>query len=131
MSNEASGEAPKGAAPSAKGCGIGCLSILVIGALIGLASWFSSNSPEAQAEREHELALVLAERACERAVTGQLKAPSTAEFSGTTATGSGTAFNVTGSVDAQNGFGAMIRNSFECSVTVANETATVKTALVG
>lgn len=115
----------------AKGCGIGCLVILVIGALVGLASWFAASTPEAQAERDQELSIVLAERACERAVRAQLKSPTTAEFSGTRGAGSGSSYTVTGSVDAENGFGAMIRNSFTCEVNVVDESASVKSALVG
>jgi len=56
---------------------------------------------------------------CEVFVKDRLKAPSTAKFSNEQAYTLQTqtdAFQVTGDVDAQNGFGAMLRNSFTCDV---------------
>lgn len=50
-------------------------------------------------------------------VTQQLKAPSTAEFNQTTATKlKDNVYLVKGTVDAQNGFGAMIRKDFSCEI---------------
>lgn len=58
-----------------------------------------------------------AKRVCqEDFVPKRLKAPKTAEFSGVTVTESGGVYTVTGSVDSQNGFGALIRSSFTCKV---------------
>lgn len=58
-----------------------------------------------------------AQVACENAVSGMLKAPSTADFSGwQRSQNSDGSYTVTGSVDAQNSFGAMIRNQFSCKV---------------
>lgn len=56
---------------------------------------------------------------CEDAISERLKAPSTAEFD-SSATGSGT-WTVTGTVDAENSFGAMIRSRYECSVIIDSE----------
>jgi hypothetical protein len=57
--------------------------------------------------------------ACERFVSDQLKAPSTAEFSGfdtkISDLGNGR-YVVRGYVDAENSFGAMIRNDYLCRV---------------
>lgn len=53
--------------------------------------------------------------ACEDAVKSQLKAPATAKFSGETTSPSGSGFHVEGSVDAENGFGALIRTPWECN----------------
>lgn len=55
---------------------------------------------------------------CEAAVEKQLKAPTTAEFA-STATGSGT-WEVTGTVDSENSFGATVRSDYACTVTVEN-----------
>lgn len=53
--------------------------------------------------------------ACERAVSAQMKSPSTASFPNTSAVKvDGDAYNVRGSVDAQNSFGATVRTSFVC-----------------
>lgn len=56
---------------------------------------------------------------CQESVRNKLKSPSTAAFSSTNATGSGT-WTVSGKVDSQNSFGATVRSSFECSVTVTD-----------
>jgi len=59
-----------------------------------------------------------ATRACqEKFVPDRLKAPATAKFSNvtTTATAAG-GYTVVGSVDSENGFGALIRSTFTCSV---------------
>lgn len=112
-----SGTAPAAAPPKA-GCGSGCLVfvvalvvVVIVGALIG-GSGDDDGSSDAG----------LAKYACEQQVKENLKSPSTADFTGTDATGSGP-FTVTGEVDSQNGFGAMVRSSFECSVRVADGNA--------
>jgi len=51
-----------------------------------------------------------------KAVSGSLKAPSTAKWSNVRATQSGCDWRVTGNVDAQNAFGGMMRSSFEVSL---------------
>lgn len=55
--------------------------------------------------------------ACRGMVQDKLKAPSTADFSNESVSGSGTSWTVSGSVDAQNSFGAKIRSSYTCSIT--------------
>lgn len=60
-------------------------------------------------------------RQCEELVKQQLKAPSTAEFN-SSASGDGT-WTVVGTVDAQNGFGAMIRSEFGCTVVISGRNA--------
>lgn len=59
---------------------------------------------------------------CEQLVEESLKAPATAEFGESTATRSGSEWIVTGSVDSENSFGAMLRNEFQCSVRVVDGT---------
>jgi hypothetical protein len=57
--------------------------------------------------------------ACKTYVKGQLKAPSTASFADHSVTHNGSTYTVTGAVDAENSFGAKIRNTYTCSVTDA------------
>lgn len=57
--------------------------------------------------------------ACETAVKAQLKSPATAGFSGETTSPAGNGYYVEGNVDAQNGFGALIRSHWTCSTTPA------------
>ncbi|QDY06166.1 hypothetical protein FJK98_02470 [Micromonospora sp. HM134] len=62
-----------------------------------------------------------AERVCQDFVKKRLKAPASAEFTGITHTGYGSDYTVTGSVDAQNTFGATIRSTFTCQVRDAGD----------
>lgn len=56
-----------------------------------------------------------AQRACQETfIPDRLKAPSTAEFTNVSVTTSLETYTVTGSVDAQNSFGAPIRSTFIC-----------------
>lgn len=64
----------------------------------------------------------LAESACEDHVKDNLKAPSTAKFDLTSKSTGGGTFEVTGTVDSENSFGAMIRNNVTCSVEYRDET---------
>lgn len=57
---------------------------------------------------------VLAKSACEGAVEQNLKSPTSASYQ-STAVGSGP-WTVTGTVNAENSFGAMVRSSYRCSV---------------
>lgn len=55
---------------------------------------------------------------CEQLVSDELKAPATAKYSDITIENlDSSTFNIYGSVDAENGFGALIRSSFECQST--------------
>lgn len=53
---------------------------------------------------------------CEGFVKSQLKSPSTASFSGTTAYSSGGGYTATTTVDSQNSFGATLRSTWTCEV---------------
>lgn len=58
-----------------------------------------------------------AARYCERSVGEELKAPGTAEFGEASVdVGENGRYVVSGSVDAQNSFGAMIRTGYQCTV---------------
>lgn len=55
--------------------------------------------------------------ACEQKVKAQLASPSSARFSGVSATeGTAGRWTVTGNVDAENSFGASLRSSFTCDL---------------
>ncbi len=56
-----------------------------------------------------------AESTCEDWVKDQLKAPATADFNDTSVSGSGP-WTVTGTVDAENGFGANLRVAWTCDI---------------
>lgn len=59
---------------------------------------------------------------CENLVKGQLKSPSTATFDHENASGSSD-ISVTGTVNSENSFGAMLASNFTCSATLdASET---------
>lgn len=63
-----------------------------------------------------------AKRACqEKFIPDQLKAPATAKYSGVTVSGLGGTYTVTGAVDSQNAFGALVRATFTCSVHLDGE----------
>lgn len=51
---------------------------------------------------------------CENSVKDKLKAPATAEFSDEQAALEGSTWTVTGSVDSENSFGALIRSTYSC-----------------
>lgn len=55
--------------------------------------------------------------ACKKFVKDDLKAPSTASFADHTVSQDATTYTVTGGVDAENSFGAKIRNTYTCTVT--------------
>lgn len=59
---------------------------------------------------------------CEQFVEDRLKSPKSADYSGESVFREGDVWVVTGKVDAQNSFGAMIRNSFKCRMTVSGDT---------
>lgn len=59
---------------------------------------------------------------CRTFVKRQLKSPSTAGFSSERATNDGATWTVTGSVDAENSFGAKLRTAYVCTVRPADAT---------
>lgn len=98
---------------SGNGCLLwGSVIVLVFAVLIIISSSgseFSSGVPSVSTEK------FMAETVCKKFVERRLKAPSTATFSANMkVTGSGGSYRVLGQVDAQNSFGAAIRNTFAC-----------------
>lgn len=64
-----------------------------------------------------------AEMQCERWVKEKLKAPATAKFSnGNYTSNGGSSWTVTGSVDAENSFGALVRSDWTCDIRLDGDT---------
>lgn len=97
------------------GC-VGCVAIpvAVIAIIMGIGA---ANREPYDGNNEYE-----AIAQCEDRIERLLKSPSTADFN-SNATGSGT-WTVTGTVDSENGFGAMIRSDFQCTVIISGDKAT-------
>lgn len=80
--------------------------VAVIAMAVGAAAGFQAWGGESRAKD-----------ACEESVANRLRAPSSAEFVRSIATeGEDGVWTVSGTVDAQNGFGAMIRSFYTCKV---------------
>ena len=112
---------PSKATPGGKGCLGGCLGLIVAFVLIvgGCTALSSGNTPSSSNDSYE------AKAACEDRISSQLKAPANAEFD-SSVTGGGGQYTVTGTVDSENSFGAMLRSNYECSVRV-DETQTFTT----
>jgi hypothetical protein len=109
---------PHAKAPAAgKVLGIGCLSVIGFFALIWILGSLTGSSTPRPDHTTTDAYLI-----CKKFVTDRLRAPSTATFpnSGDSNVHSvhrgGGTYDVTGYVDSQNGFGAMLRTTFNCSV---------------
>ena len=99
------------------GC-IGCITIPVLVLVLTTLSGAFSNNDDSDDYNNRYTAI----RQCEERVKSLLKAPSTAKFN-SDASGDWT-WKVTGTVDAENSFGAMIRSVFQCTVKITGNTAT-------
>lgn len=96
--------------------------------IIGLAANFlpkPKTSPPLAKEKVYEPAM--ARQACEHFVSQNLKAPATARFSPhaeTSIAGSDVGpYTVVGYVDSQNGFGALIRSKYACTLSFSGDLA--------
>lgn len=97
---------------------IGVIAALV---LLGIVVWVGVNSAGGSSKYDaNNPAEVTAQ--CEARIERLLKAPDTAKFD-SSATGSGT-WTVTGTVDSENGFGAMLRSTYQCTVVVNGDKLT-------
>lgn len=90
--------------------GIGCLVIIVLVlAIWGYSALKGDDPPGEDVMRQTAI------NACTGSVEKQLKAPSSAEFGGEVATPTGDGgYTVTGYVDAENSFGASLRQRWTC-----------------
>ena len=97
----------------------GCLGVFIgVIVLVGACTAIVSFTRDRSDDYNNQFTAI---RRCEDLVTQQLKSPSTAEFD-SSASGDGT-WTVIGYVDAQNGFGAMVRSEFGCTVVIRGNTA--------
>ena len=123
MANDFSGIQKKPKQKSG-GCLPGCLIVFVIIVALGVGTSMCSSSPGAKEDRDRRNASIYAEIACKDAVKQRLKSPSSAKFHDVSAFRSAGHYKVTGSVDADNSFGASMRNSFSCDVKVVGDHTT-------
>ncbi|GAA2182123.1 hypothetical protein GCM10009785_19950 [Brooklawnia cerclae] len=94
---------------------ISLFGVLVLAAIIVFA--VTSSKPKSVGDRQDD-ARAAAIVACRDAIKDQLKAPRTAEFDDESVLWSGSEARVSGAVDAQNSFGALIRTQWSCTVTM-------------
>ncbi|MEV7827487.1 hypothetical protein [Microbacterium enclense] len=87
----------------------GCGAIIGLSLIIGFAT--TSNSKPYDSNNQYE-----AIAQCEDLVTARLKSPTSAEFDSSASSNGDRQWTVTGTVDADNSFGAKIRNTYQCSV---------------
>lgn len=94
-----------------KGCFLGCGGLLLVFVLFVIATSCGGGSSWEPTATE-------ARTICEGWVKDKLKAPSTARFAndGTTHPSGADAWTMSGTVDAQNSFGATIRTAWTCDV---------------
>jgi len=90
--------------------------VALLAALAGCGDT-SSVEKEVDAKLERDDAT----RACKDFVKDRLKSPASAEFDAT-AKGEAGVYVVTGTVDSENSFGAMMRNEFSCKVKLDGDT---------
>lgn len=89
--------------------------LFVFALVVVLAVW-GPESKEDVIQRERGMAV----DQCEKVIKGALKAPSTAKLN-LEAIGEGPKYSVTGTLDAQNSFGAMLRKTVRCNVVVRKD----------
>lgn len=97
---------------SSPGC-FGCLGI-ILAVVAALAVIFGAIGANRATHPTDEDKQVESKVAFQEVVKKNLKTPSTASFSNVSASGTDGSYTVTGEVDSQNSFGAMIRNRFTC-----------------
>jgi hypothetical protein len=109
-----SDDAPRDESDKKSGLGWGCLGIvaLVIGVPVACTIAYSGAGSSDWAPSAIE-----ARNICEDWVREQLKSPSSADFNDGSVTGAGAGpYTITGTVDAQNSFGAMLRSDWTCTI---------------
>ncbi len=111
-------EAEDPADTTGRGCAIGCISAIVIFlgvAFLGLLASEFGGGDEPTPVDPYVTAHGVMRSACESAVLGRLKAPTTAKLSGTHGGNDGQRWLFTGAVDAENSFGVPIRSAWSCA----------------
>jgi hypothetical protein len=101
--------------PSNASSALGCVFILaVVGVIVYSCSSSNSDTTEDSDTDDGSMAEIM----CEEFVSERLKAPASAEFPGADLVEplGGDQYTVTAAVDSQNGFGAMIRTGYVCTI---------------
>jgi len=106
------------------GAGKSCLSRFGLGFVLALLLSGCSAVPAAVQEPSDSNNEHGAVAQCEPRIGVYLKNPSTAEFNSKASSSGSRVWKVTGTVDAETGFGATIRSSFGCTVTIHEGNAT-------
>jgi len=90
----------------------GLYNLIVLAVMLALC-WGCWSKTKSKPVDDHSKTVV---SACEEAVKAQLKAPSTAVFSDERYTDNAPDWGITGTVDAEDSSGAMIRHQFGCDL---------------
>ena len=113
---------PPPAKPKASGAAIGCgtvLALIIVGGIVSCVASLNSGG----SSNDHGVDRIEAQLACQDFVKEKLKAPATAKFSGQQTNVAGVnQWTVTGLVDAENSFGAMLRSNWTCSIRLDGDT---------
>ena len=96
------------------GCGGTIVVVVIILWIIGSVTGGSGSDSSNDAGAKEDTA----KSVCHDAVKDQLKSPATADFHDEDTTTVGNEINVTGSVDSENGFGALLTSTFDCDTKV-------------
>lgn len=110
-SSEPGSDKPEGESPKRKG--LGCIGLVAL--VIGLPVACTIASMNGGSD-DWEPTAFEARTVCEEWVKEKLKAPSTAKFQDGSESGTAAGFTITGTVDAQNSFGAALRSSWSCEI---------------
>lgn len=118
MSNELSAEKKDDGRAFLKGC-LGLfvgLAVLLFGTMFACSVMGGSDEDRGPSEVE-------VRNQCREWAKDHLRSPSTAEFSGEQVRSAGTdEWTVTGSIDAQNAFGATVRATYTCDIRLDGDT---------
>jgi hypothetical protein len=112
--------------PSRRRCWPWIIATVLVFAL-GAAVVWASTRPEPAPATSTKPTIAAAHSACEEAVELQLKAPGSATFGGREESAANVEIpiRVSGYVDAQNSFGALVRNRYSCLATPSGSTWTI------
>jgi len=94
-----------------RGCGLGCGGVLLAFLVLVVAYSCGAGGSDDWEPTETEARLI-----CEDWVRAKLKAPDTAKFNDGESSGAGVAWTISGTVDAENSFGANLRAPWTCDV---------------
>ena len=105
-----------------KSC-LGCFGVVVAFVLLfaGCVAVASSDPEPYDGNNEYQ-----AIAQCEPRIEEMLKAPATAEFDSNASLGGSRIWIVTGTVDAENSFGALVRSRYGCTVTMLEDSANTR-----